>query len=88
MARHKHYRKYTKDERKKYYYQVVYCFVNDEDVRSTSIATKLGLGLQTTNSCLNEYIEGKFKELVLAREAKTIDKFVSICLEDDKNQKQ
>ncbi len=68
-----------------YYYQVVYSYVNDTDIRLRTIADKLGIGIQTVTKSLDRYIEEGFKELVLARDTKTMEHFVQICTEDHKN---
>ncbi len=87
MPRHHNYRTYTKEEKIEMYFKAVYLFVNSKDKRVTEIAKNIGYGADITHRFVNEYIDKGFKELVLARDTKTMESFVSICLEDDSNKK-
>ena len=73
---------------KKDFYRVIYTFHNSLDCRQTTIAKKLRVGESYTSNVLTRYFDLRMNLGELARDIKSIDRFVEICLEDDKNQKK
>lgn len=72
---------------KKDFYRVIYKFHNLLDCRQSTIAEMLRVSEPYVQKVLTRYLDLRLSLGELARETKSIDRFVSICLESDKNDK-
>ena len=72
--------RYTDKQKETYYYQIIYLFHTLEDKRQNNIAEVLGLYMNLTSTLLTEYTLSNESLGELARESKSMDSFVSICI--------
>jgi hypothetical protein len=65
------------------FYSVIYTFHNSLDRRQTSIADSLNVSESYVSSSLTKYFDLRMNLGVLAKNVKSMDRFVKICLKDD-----
>ena len=70
------------------FYRVIYKFHVSIDKRQTTIAESLRANEAYVSKVLTRYFDLRMNLGELAEDVKSMDRFVSICLEDDKNEQQ
>ena len=75
---------YTRED----FYRVIYKFHTSLDRRQTTLAKKLRVSEPYVSKVLTRYFDLRMNLGELAEDIKSIDRFVEICLEDDKNLKE